>query len=424
MTSRPQSISVDHIFLDLKNPRHEPYRSEEEVIDYLCRNEYVYALAKDMVEIGLNPLELFALIPLKEERKRGALPRYVVAEGNRRLCAIKLLRDPELAPADFRKDFRRLAESAQRVSEVLAVIFDNEKQVSAWLERIHGGVQGGVGRKPWNPEQKTRHIGDRKNLLAQTVLDYAEKRGFISANERKGRLTTAQRYLGNAFVREAIGIESSSLDSVSRNRPAEDFDLLLQRFVRDLVDNTVHSRSNADTIKDYARTISGVEGLTNKRVAAESLAIPAARKKQRRNPKEPAKPKSITFDGGIEDGLKRIGSYKLQKLYFSICDVGLDKHTPLISVGVWSFFETLTARCGRTTDVPFPNYLSKAKLTAMGFTDRDRTRPITLALERLSAYGNTTKHHDTSANFNGEQLANDIDTLGELIHKLIAEVKS
>ncbi len=65
MTSNVQSISVDRIFLDLENPRHKPYKSEEEVIEYLCRYESVYALARDMSEIGLNPLESFALISLE-----------------------------------------------------------------------------------------------------------------------------------------------------------------------------------------------------------------------------------------------------------------------------------------------------------------------------------------------------------------------
>jgi hypothetical protein len=321
MTGTPQSISVDRIFLDLKNPRHDPFKSEAQVIDYLCRNEHVYPLAKDMAAIGLNPLELFALIPLDGNSKKSASARFVVAEGNRRLCAIKLLNDPDLAPAKFRKDFNRLAESSQPVAEVLGVIFDDQSQVDAWLERIHGGVQGGIGRKPWSPEQKTRHIGDRKNVLAQSVLDYAEKCGFISSEERRGKLTTAQRYLGNALVREAIGIESSNAADVSRNRPREDFDLLLKRFVRDLVDNEVHSRANAKTIAEYSRALSGVEGVSGKRVATASLTASPASKRSRRTPKEPLKPKTVNFEPKIEEGLKQISNYKLRSYTFrsAIC---------------------------------------------------------------------------------------------------------
>ena len=423
-TATPQSISVDRIFLDLKNPRHVPYKSEAEVIDYLCRNEHVYALAKDMATIGLNPLEMFALVPLDVKQKKGPAARFVVAEGNRRLCAIKLLNDPDLAPANLRKDFRKLSESSLSFPEVPAIVFDDQAKVEAWLERIHGGIQGGIGRKPWSSEQKTRHLGDRKNVLAQAVMDYAEDRGFITADERKGKLTTAQRYLGNAFVREAIGIESSSSQDVSRNRPSEDVDLMLKRFMRDLVDTTVHSRANAETIREYSRTLTGTEGISGQRVAAASLSAPSNSKRPKRRAKEPPKPKCVTFEPQIEAGLKRIGSYKLQKLYFSICDLPLDKHTPLISVGVWAFLETLTAQCGRDSTAAFPSFLSKAKLAALGFKDREKSKPITQAVDRLSTFGNVTKHHDTSANFNGEQLANDMDTLNELILALIKEIKA
>ena len=39
-------------------------------------------------------MELFALLPDGDKA-------YLAAEGNRRLCALKLLNDPDLAPADM-----------------------------------------------------------------------------------------------------------------------------------------------------------------------------------------------------------------------------------------------------------------------------------------------------------------------------------
>jgi hypothetical protein len=287
MTATPQSISVDRIFLDLENPRHKPYTSEAEVIEYLCRNESVYALAKDMSEMGLNPLELFALISLDTNKKKiTKATSFVVAEGNRRMCAIKLLNDPDLAPTKLRKDFSKLAElSTQSFSEVPAILFEDGTQVDAWLERIHGGPQGGIGRKPWNAEQKTRHLGDRKNALAQSILDYSEQSGYISAEERKGKLTTAQRYLGNSVLREAIGIDSDIPGTISRTRPSEDVALLLKSFMRDLVDGAVHSRSNSDDIKNYARDLSSSKGISGTRVAAVSLGPPTSAKKRKSTPK-------------------------------------------------------------------------------------------------------------------------------------------
>ncbi|MEO0454796.1 MAG: hypothetical protein AAFY98_11785, partial [Verrucomicrobiota bacterium] len=58
-----QMIELDRVFLNLENPRHEIFVSQDEAIDFLCSNEYVYELAKDLIKVGLNPLELFALMP-------------------------------------------------------------------------------------------------------------------------------------------------------------------------------------------------------------------------------------------------------------------------------------------------------------------------------------------------------------------------
>jgi hypothetical protein len=50
---------------------------------------------------------------------------------------------------------------------------------------IHDGVQGGVGRKDWNADQKARHFGvSNRNRVALAVLDAAEAMGLISKEER------------------------------------------------------------------------------------------------------------------------------------------------------------------------------------------------------------------------------------------------
>lgn len=431
MTSIPadvQTIPVERIFLDLENPRHEPYKNQAEVIDYLCNEEYVYQLAKDISKHGTNPLELFALIPLAGEKGKGkkVTATYKVAEGNRRMCAIMLLNDPDLAPANQRKEFRKLAEESAKISEVLAVIFNNKDQVDIWLDRIHNGLQGGVGRKTWNPEQKTRHFGDKKNILAQKILDYAEENNFISAQDRKGKITTVQRYLSNALLRESLGIDSSNLEDISRNRPKPDFDILLKKFVDDLLNNTVNSRANSTKITEYSRALGATAGLTGQRTATpESLShepITAADSKKRRlSPKKPTNPKKINYEVEIHTALKAIPSYKLEQIYYSLCSIDLEHHTPLLAVGSWVFFECLTAKAGSTTD--FQSYLSHEKLTSLGFADKDYRKSLIQILKRISEHGNTTKHHDTSAYFDGKQLVNDLDSLKELIVKLAESAK-
>jgi hypothetical protein len=261
--------------------------------------------------------------------------------------------------------------------------------------------------------------------VAQKVLDYAEEKGFVSAETRKGKLTTAQRYLSNPLVREALGIESSNIEDISRTRPEGDFDLLIKKFAGDLiVGKKVHSRSKQKEIEEYSRELGTIAGLTGSRNAAESLSATIGKRTRiRRTPRKPKRPEHITYEDEIFQKLKAIPSHKLEGIYYSICEIGLEDHTPLISVGVWSFFESLTARCGRTNS-SFPDFLSKEKMIKMGFTDRESANSIRQALQRVSNYGNTTKHHEKSANFNGEQLANDMDALKDVILKLADEAKA
>ena len=97
----------------------------------------------------------------------------------------------------------------------------------------------------------------------------------------------------------------------------------------------------------------------------------------------------------------------------------LDRHTPLVAIGAWAFFETLTSCGGRKDSNSFPDYLQKSKLTAMGIAGS--TVAIKDALKRMSDYGNTNKHHPVAATFNGEQLNNDMIALKEVVLKCVAE---
>ena len=90
----------------------------------MCEREEVYPLARDIARHGLNPLERLALIPVKSRGRQ--ITGYTMAEGNRRLCAIKLLGDPERAPANLRKAFEQIANDPnyQPITKVSGVVFE------------------------------------------------------------------------------------------------------------------------------------------------------------------------------------------------------------------------------------------------------------------------------------------------------------
>ena len=416
-------IEIDRIFLYEENPRHEPIESEPDIIEYLCKDEQVYNLARSISEAGPNPLDLLGLIEVKGS---GGKKSYQAWEGNRRVCAIKLLNDPDRAPAHLRKDFARLSAVSAHIpiKKVMGVVFDNHDDLKFWMGIIHDGAQAGVGRLSWDAPQKARHFGiSSRNRLALAVLDAAEAMGLLTKEERDGRLTTAQRFLNSSVVREAIGIDNSNPDDIAYNRPPEQFKKQLARFVDDLKEGQrVTSRHNRTQIDAYGRTLARGKGVTDQRTAPQSLktAVPAAKAsaKRRSKPKQPRKLAHLDFNKELSAALETIRNSKLENLYYSLCQVHI-QHAPLLTIGLWAFVESLCALAGKNDRTDFVSFYSKNKLAQLGIPEKAALRS---ALTRIQTNGNSTKHHEIAASFDGQQLSNDLDTLTPLLIKTVESI--
>ena len=412
------------IFLDLENPRHEMFTLESEVIDYLCRHENILPLAEDIVKNGLNELELIGLIP--DENSDDDSPAFFVAEGNRRVCALKLLLDPDRAPSKYRKGFEQLATTWAGMDPLQCALFESRDAVDLWLTRIHDGEQDGIGRRKWNADQSQRHSGSAKNKIAMHVLDYAEESGLISKEARKGKLTTATRYLTKKPVQEAFGLDVSDLEKIRTSKSKNDFDALLGKFVADLQNNNANSRAKGSAVFEaYGRELSSVQqtgdGDATPRLLRQTKNVPLSASLSRR--RTAIKPHAtIPFDHEIMDGLKSLKSQKLINFYNSITSVTLQPHAPLVSIGAWAFLETLTANAGRGENTGFLDFFSKQRRANYGLPTGQGSKAVSEALRHMAASGDVAKHDGTAALFNGEQLVNDMNTLRLLILKCIEEV--
>lgn len=407
-------IDVDRVFLDLRNPRHDPYEDHDAAIYYLCHKERVLPLAVDIVNHGLNPLELFAVIADGDDA-------YFAAEGNRRLCAIKLLNDPDLAPAEFRKDFEKASQKWTPIDKLFAMVCSDRGEVKLWLDRIHAGFAEGRGRREWNAEQKARNSGYSKNDLAQLVLDAGQHREFITQAERVGRLSTVQRYLGNPVMRDALGLDVSDISNLSTDLPADDFEIIFKKFINDVAQKTITTRDNAEKITGYSHDLRNLAGVSGERSDKHPIAVgktPDAPK-----PKPPKKPTKIGLSDDLQTALPGIPSHKLERIYYSLCSLSLAQHTPLLSVGAWTFIETLTAIHGRNAKTDFHSYLSPQALQKLGIAEKKDTASIREAVKRISELGNSTKHNKTAAAFNGETLANDFETMEKMLIALAVQAK-
>lgn len=253
------AIKLSDIYLDNKNPRHDPIENEKDIISLLLKKEGVKPLARHIaMNGGLSPLELVALAP--HATVEGA---FIPAEGNRRMCALKLLADPDRAETETdRKFFRALSEEMLApIKTIQAIIFKDKKSARPWVSLRHEGTQGGVGTLTWSPGQKSRFNMDAEkpnnpNNQAVLLLDYAKANNLLpEADLAKVSITTLTRFLTNPVFRDALGLVTNRDLQISV--PAPEFNRAVTRFLADSItkDSGVDSRTSASDRKDYAQKL-------------------------------------------------------------------------------------------------------------------------------------------------------------------------
>jgi hypothetical protein len=251
-----KEVRVALIYMDRDNPRHESMEDDPEMIAYLLQHEGVRALAKDIATKGsLNPLDMMALVP--HPKIKGS---FIPAEGNRRVCVLKLLEDPDRAPTETdKKYFRSLRDMMpKQIKQIEARIFKNKREARPWVSIRHEGEQGGVGTKKWDTRQKARFNmegSERTNPNAQAIqlVEYAVESRLITEDEKAQiALTTLTRYLTNPVFRDTVGLQNSR--DLNITVPTDEFNRAVTRFLRDAgdKDSGVSSRTNAEERKDYA----------------------------------------------------------------------------------------------------------------------------------------------------------------------------
>lgn len=272
MAFEAKTIALGKIYLDPENPRHETLPDEKSIIHYLIAKEHVRKLAKDIAEAGsLSPLEPIAVI-----RHHKVKSGYTVVEGNRRICSLKLLADPDKAGTENdRRYFSGLAKGMEKsINRIQAILFDSREAAIRWFSLRHRGAQDGVGIIGWDTNQiarfNLRTNGRDPNLQALLLIDYAKKQNLLSLGElNELNITTLTRFLSTPVFRHHIGLANRS--DIKINVPDMEFNRVLTRFLKDSIDpgSDVHSRTTASDRKAYASQLAkeGVAATNHVRIA-------------------------------------------------------------------------------------------------------------------------------------------------------------
>ena len=177
-------ISVASLQLDAKNPRlgrETTARAPREIIQYLFEHDKAMEVAESIATRGFFPNE--PLLAIKEDG------RHIVVEGNRRLGALKALREPGLLEGTFQRQVERLARRISDLQSIatVPVTIAPSRRVT---DRQIAGRHIGTPVLAWQAENRASFILDK---LAEGYDndELRDELGFSLADIQKARQTRA-----------------------------------------------------------------------------------------------------------------------------------------------------------------------------------------------------------------------------------------
>lgn len=233
-------MKVERLILDPNNPR---LASSDAGTDPKALIKFMWEeMAVDEVALSIAANKFFQEEPLlvipaaAKGKKGGEEQKYTVVEGNRRLCAVMLLRDPKLRAFVKATDLPTLTQKEiDDLDELPVSIYDNRKELWAYF-----GFRHINGPKSWDAEPKAKYvttvfeeykiplaeiarkIGDQHSYVKRiyrgyVLLEQAEKAGFNREDRKASRFNFSHLYTAadQQPYQKFLGIDSES--SLKRN---------------------------------------------------------------------------------------------------------------------------------------------------------------------------------------------------------------
>lgn len=244
---------VADVDLDPYNPRlsrSERGSNQEQLLDIMIRRFDVLSLGEAIVAAGFLTFD-----PLVGYRADSG--RVRIREGNRRLAALKLLLDPELAPERYRKSWRELAErlpasTKQAIRQVEIQVWPDRDEIDL---TAYIGYRHVTGVRPWPAFEKAafiahlvevqrldyREIAERigskprhieRHYIAYRLVVQSDEDGIPGSDQMEDSFGVLLRSLQAKGIAEFLGIEYSGEPHAAERPVPEDKEEELAEFVR------------------------------------------------------------------------------------------------------------------------------------------------------------------------------------------------
>lgn len=334
-----KQLAVTSLHLDAKNPRlgrETTSRAPREIIQYLFEHDKALESASSIASCGYFPNE-----PLLAVREND---RYVVVEGNRRLAALKALREPGLLDGSLGRKVARLSRritAPNAITKVPVTIAPSRRAtdrqiaarhigtpVLAWqaenrasfiLEKLAEGYENdelrdelGFSLPDIQKARQTRAIAD----MARS-LDLPEELKAKLDRPRAKLFTTLERVFESSVGREFLMVESNPDHGLRGTTTKKQFLRGFTKLVTDVALGNQSSRTlnTNENIRAYFKSWDPAERPKKKQgsfipsdiIKGSSVASPSGKPKAR----PPRRPKAVSETILPKDFKVRFGSERL-----------------------------------------------------------------------------------------------------------------
>ena len=277
--------SIEQLKLWNENPRLNPEEKHITLADFtedLIADENEKKHFFDLLKsIAVEYIPADPIIVWKDEVSQ----KFYVAEGNRRILALKLLNDPNKAPKSIRAYIRNLAKDRVPIDKIkvnVAPSFEDAEwyisqrnslstlqqrwsriQQIRWVETLYKKYGDDIvllSSKSSMPqgeiEAAIRNLRLVDLIKTQEVKDALSEQQFKDATSYKFPITILERFFSNKIVKDLWGVEFEGLEVRLKNRKG--FLIAFAELIKNIVDDT--SSIHIDT-----RTITtNLEGIMDK----------------------------------------------------------------------------------------------------------------------------------------------------------------
>jgi hypothetical protein len=169
-------VDVGRLILDDRNPRLSSIgraKSQEELVQILWDEMAVSEVALSIAANGYFEEEPLFVIPENPKEKDDSRKKYIVVEGNRRLAAVKILRDKELRKFVKATDLPEISKKERDALDKLPVSIYPDKE-SLWE---YFGFRHVNGPKEWDSFSKASYIAMVRRTYGIPLEEIARKIG-------------------------------------------------------------------------------------------------------------------------------------------------------------------------------------------------------------------------------------------------------